>query len=326
MRDYTWGVAKHYVITGGAGFIGSHFVDELLSQGNRVTVVDNLCSGTINHIAHHSSNPNFLFIEGDISNTELLCDLFSAAQIVIHLASNPDIARAAREPRIDFLQGTILTESVAEAARIVGIQTIIYASGSGVYGDAGEKLLSEESPTNPISTYGASKLGGESLLSAYSYMFGIKVRSFRFANVVGARQTHGVGFDFINRLKKNSHELLILGDGLQSKPYIHVSDVVKGVLLADEKCDRNIETFNLSTVDTLTVNEIAEEAMKTLEIDSTKVRIVYSGGSRGWKADVPVVRLSAKKIGDLGWKPMFTSQEAIKASLRSIALWKPNYS
>jgi UDP-glucose 4-epimerase len=310
---------KNYAITGGAGFIGSHFVDNLLQQGHRVTVVDNFCSGSLDHVAQHVSNPQFSVIEGNIENTQLLCDAFLGINTVIHLASNPDIARAASEPRIDFTQGTVLTESVAEAARIAEVRTILYASGSGVYGDAGSAILTEDSPLNPISTYGASKLAGESLLSAYSYMFGIRTRSFRFANVVGARQTHGVGFDFVRRLKKDSSELLVLGNGKQSKSYISVSDVVRAVLLAEEVGEPLNDVFNISTDDFMTVNEIAEEAIRVLGLTLPNVKIRYTGGDRGWKADVPVVRIDSQKIKNLGWRPNLSSKEAIKASLLAMA-------
>ena len=238
--------------------------------------------------------------------------------VVIHLASNPDIAKAAREPRIDFMQGTVLTESVVEAARISGVETVLYASGSGVYGDAGDLVLTEESALKPISTYGASKLAGESLLASYAFMFGIKCLAFRFANVVGPKQTHGVGYDFIRRLKIDPTRLEILGDGLQSKSYIHVSDVVKAVLLADDSISEGFDVFNVSTNDQITVNEIALIAEKTLAIDPISVSHTFTGGDRGWKADVPVVKLSSDKIARLGWKPLLTSHEAIAESLRAM--------
>lgn len=310
---------KNYAITGGAGFIGSHFVDNLLEKGHRVTVIDNFCSGKLDHIAKHESNPRFMIIEGGVENTQHLSEVFAGIDTVIHLASNPDIARAASEPRIDFTQGTVLTESVAEAGRIAGVSTILYASGSGVYGDAGSTLLTEDSSLNPISTYGASKLAGESLLSAYSYMFGIRTRSFRFANVVGARQTHGVGFDFIRRLKKNPSELLVLGNGKQSKSYIAVSDVVSAVLLVEELGESLNDVFNISTDDSITVNDIADEAIRVLGLNRSNVEIRYTGGDRGWKADVPIVRIDSQKIRRLGWQPTSSSKEAIKASLTAMA-------
>jgi UDP-glucose 4-epimerase len=309
---------SNFAVIGGAGFIGSHFVDHLILTGHSVKVIDNLCSGTLSRIEHHLSNPGFEFKKIDIENTSELAQELKNTDVIIHLASNPDIARAATDPRIDFVQGTVLTESVLEAARESKVNRILYASGSGVYGDAGSELLSEDSPIKPISTYGASKAAGEHLLQAYSHMFGIKSLAFRFANVVGSRQTHGVGYDFLNRLTSDSKNLHILGNGKQSKSYVHVTDIVHGVLLASEKIFQDFDVFNISTPDFVNVDEIARIVMKELQIDSQSVKITYSGGDRGWKADVPVVRINARKIIDLGWSPRFSSQEAIRESIREM--------
>jgi UDP-glucose 4-epimerase len=313
-------VSRNYLVVGGAGFIGSHFVQELLNrQVGLVRVVDNLCSGTLDHISAFQEEPNFEFRQFDVEDSDLLAESMRGINTVIHLASNPDIAKAAREPRIDFMQGTVLTESVAEAARICGVETILYASGSGVYGDAGDSVLTEESALKPISTYGASKLAGESLLASYAFMFGIKCLAFRFANVVGPKQTHGVGYDFIRRLKNDPTKLEILGDGLQSKSYIHVTDVVRAVLMAEDAFDGGYEVFNVSTSDQISVNEIAKIAEEILALSHNEVHHSYTGGDRGWKADVPVVRLSFEKISRLGWTPKYNSHDAIFASLQSMA-------
>jgi UDP-glucose 4-epimerase len=305
-------------VIGGAGFIGSHFVDYLILNGHTVKVIDNLCSGTLSRIAHHLSHPKFEFKKMNVEDTSTLAQEFHGFDVLIHLASNPDIARAVTDPRIDFVQGTILTESVLEAARKSGVNNILYASGSGVYGDKGSEHLSEESPIKPISTYGASKAAGEHLLQAYSHMFGIRSLVFRFANVVGSRQTHGVGYDFLNRLENNPRQLHILGNGKQSKSYVHVSDIVEGVLLASDEEKSNFEIFNLSTPDFVDVDEIALMVINELQIDPQSVKITYSGGDRGWKADVPVVRLDARKIIKLGWNPKFNSREAIRESIRGM--------
>lgn len=311
-----------YAVVGGAGFIGSHFVDRLILNDHHVKVIDNLCSGTISRIEQHLNRSNFHFKNLNVEDTAALARELKDIDVVIHLASNPDIARAATDPRIDFVQGTVLTESVLEAARISGVNRIVYASGSGVYGDVGSELLREESAISPISTYGASKAAGEHLLQAYSHMFGIKCLAFRFANVVGSRQTHGVGYDFLNRLEQNPSFLHILGNGKQSKSYVHVSDIVQGVLLAAEKVALDYDIFNISTPDFVDVNDIALIVMNELQIDPKSVDITYSGGDRGWKADVPVVRIDAKKIMDLGWLPNFNSHEAIRESIREMIISK----
>lgn len=308
-------VSNEYVVVGGAGFIGSHFVERLISEGKTVTVVDNFCSGSLQHLEPVLNNPNFNIIEQDVENTALLIQSFKDARVVIHLASNPDIAKAAVEPRIDFTQGTVLTESVAEAARVSGVRKILYASGSGVYGDAGETILTETSPLHPISTYGASKLAGEALLASYTYMFEMEAMAFRFANVVGGKQTHGVGFDFLRRLMKDPGQLTILGNGLQDKSYVHVNDVVSAVLQFEGSNISGFDVFNISNRDSITVNEIAEIVFEVLGIDKEQVVINYTGGDRGWKADVPIVRLDPTKIELTGWRPIFGSRDAMKDAI-----------
>jgi len=313
-------VNKNYLVIGGAGFIGSHFVEELLRRNQgQVRVVDNFCSGTEAHVATFRKDSRFELFNIDVEKTDQLIKAMDRVDTVIHLASNPDISKAASEPRVDFVQGTVLTESVCEAARIAEVKTILYASGSGVYGDAGHQVLTEDSPLKPISTYGASKLAGETLLSSYSYMFGLKCLAFRFANVVGPMQTHGVGYDFLRRLKMNPLSLDILGNGEQSKSYIHVSDVVNAVLFADSIFEGGFDVFNISTPDQVTVNRIAELAERTLGLNPLKVIHNYSGGDRGWKADVPIVKLSAAKLMKHGWNPKMNSEEAIVVSLKSMA-------
>lgn len=311
-------MSSEYVVTGGAGFIGSQFVKRLIAKNKAVCVIDNFCSGTRDHLRDVINDHRLTIKELDVGTTSQLIAQTKNARVMIHLASNPDIAKAATEPRIDFIQGTVLTESVAEAARINCFQKIIYASGSGVYGDAGSTLLDENSPLLPISTYGASKLAGESILSAYAYMFGIQVIAFRFANVVGPNQTHGVGFDFINKLKLNQTQLQVLGDGNQDKSYVFVDDIVSAVLGCEDLELPSFEVYNISVNDSLTVNEIAVLAINALGLEIGNVKLNYTGGTRGWRADVPVVRLDSKKIRGTGWNPQYTSREAMIKSLRSM--------
>jgi UDP-glucose 4-epimerase len=310
-----------FFIVGGAGFIGSHFTDVLLAQDavKSVTIFDNLTSGREWHFAKHSSNSKFKFVKGDVKDFESLKRAMDGSEVVIHLASNPDIARAATEPDIDFREGTYLTERVLEAMRLTSAQRILYASGSGVYGELGMVEADEDyGPLVPISTYGASKLAGEVLISSYCHMFDMTACVCRFGNVVGPRQTHGVGFDFVRSLRQEPGRLKILGDGGQSKSYIYVEDVVAAVLTAHEKTPQKFQTYNVATGDYITVKEIAELAVECVGLDRSRVRFEFTGGDRGWKGDVAVVRLNTDRIRGLGWRNKLNSREALRESMNAL--------
>jgi UDP-glucose 4-epimerase len=307
-----------YFIVGGAGFIGGHFVDRLLKDGEvaAVTIFDNFSSGREWHYQEHSGDSRFKVVRGDVHQLDLLTACMAGHDVVIHLASNPDIARAATEPDIDFREGTWLTNNVVEAMRRSGVRKILYASGSGIYGDLGEQEAHEDhGPLTPVSTYGASKLAGEALITSYCHMFDFEGRVFRFGNVVGPRQTHGVGFDFLRQLLKSPCHLRILGDGTQSKSYIHVSDVVEAVLLAARNSSKRFAAFNVATGDYITVTDIAHLVLECLQLDPKQVQIEYTGGSRGWKGDVPIVRLNTDRIRSLGWKNSSNTREALRRSM-----------
>lgn len=312
------GTSRRYFLVGGAGFIGSHFTDRLLADPSvaAVTLYDNFSSGREWHYESHCGDSRFRVVRGDVKDLNLLTSAMQGHSVVIHLASNPDIARATTEPDIDFCEGTYLTNNVVEAMRRSGTSTILYASGSGVYGDLGEKEADEDyGPLIPISTYGASKLAGEALITAYCHMFDFTGRVFRFGNVVGPRQTHGVGFDFLRQLLKNPRKLRILGDGTQSKSYIHVRDVVAAVLLAARNSDGDFGAYNVATGDYITVTEIAGLAVQCIGLNRAEVEFEYTGGNRGWKGDVPIVRLNTDRIRRLGWTCLSGSREALRDSL-----------
>jgi len=312
---------SRYFLAGGAGFIGSHFTDRLLANPTTeaVTLYDNFSSGREWHYAHHADDPRLRVVRGDVKNLECLTNAMRGHETVIHLASNPDIARAATEPDIDFREGTFLTQQVVEAMRVTRTPQLLYASGSGVYGDLGEIEANEDyAPMLPVSTYGASKLAGEVLIGSYCAMFDLRASAFRFGNVVGPRQTHGVGFDFVRRLLDDPTRLRILGNGSQSKSYIHVYDVVDAVLLAHHRRKRPFEVFNVATGDYITVTQIAELAVEVAGVDPAGVKFEYTGGDRGWKGDVPVVRLNTDRIKGLGWTCKRTSRQALCVSMRAL--------
>jgi UDP-glucose 4-epimerase len=314
-------VAGRYLIVGGAGFIGSHLTDRLLGDAKteRVTLYDNFSSGREWHYAAWRDDPRLMVVRADVHEHERLVAAMAGHEVVIHLASNPDIARAVTEPSIDFDEGTWLTHTVVEAVRLSGASTLLYPSGSGVYGDLGDLEVEEDhGPLIPVSTYGASKLAGEALIAAYCHMFGVSGRAFRFANVVGARQTHGVGRDFLRRLIEDPTRLRILGDGNQSKSYIHVSDVVEAVLTVLHRETRPFQVYNVATGDYTTVREIADMAVDVLGLRPGSVTYEYTGGDRGWKGDVPIVRLNTERIRALGWSRRLGSSEALRTSLEAM--------
>ena len=284
-----------------------------------MTVYDNFTSGREWHLAHHADDERLTVHRGNVKDLEALTNAMKGHDVVVHLASNPDIARAMTEPAVDFDEGTLLTHHVVEAMRRSETPSVLYASGSGIYGDLGELEIDEDwGPLVPISTYGASKLAGEALISAYSFMFGLTGRVFRFGNVVGPRQTHGVGFDFVRRLLEDPTRLSILGDGRQSKSYIHVDDVVDAVLLAHRRATGDYEAFNVATGDYITVAEIADLAAEIVGLDPADVRYEYTGGARGWRGDVPVVRLNTDRIRRLGWQNSRSSREALHDSMLAL--------
>lgn len=312
---------RQVCVVGGAGFIGGHFVDRLLASGatQQVTVYDNFSSGREWHLAAHRADARLTVIKDDVRDLEHLVAAVDGHDTVIHLASNPDIARAVTDPAVDFDQGTLLTHHVTEAARRGGVEMVLYASGSGVYGDLGHHEAAEDyGPLIPMSTYGASKLAGEALLASYAAMFGLTARAFRFGNVVGPRQTHGVGFDFVRRLLDDPSRLRILGDGQQSKSYIHVDDVIDAVLHAAGLADEPFAVFNVATGDYVTVTEIAELAVDVVGLPAGGTQFEYTGGDRGWKGDVPVVRINTDRIRALGWKNQRTGRQALRASMESM--------
>jgi UDP-glucose 4-epimerase len=302
-------------VAGGAGFIGSHLTHALLArEGEEVVVFDNLVSGSKAYLGDVLDDRRLRLVIADLQEADAVVEAMKGCDHVYLFAANPDIAKAMTEPAIDFWQGTYLTQNVIEAMRINGVSRITYASGSGVYGDRGTEEVDEAfGPLIPISTYGASKLSCEAMLSAYCHMFDLHAAAFRFANVVGQRQTHGVTFDFVRRLLKEPGRLQILGDGSQSKSYIHVDDVVAAMLLLTDQGWDGFEVFNAGTGDYITVTEIADIVVARMGLEG--VVYEYAGGARGWKGDVPVVRFRSDKLAARGWTPSYTSAEALGESI-----------
>jgi UDP-glucose 4-epimerase len=310
---------KRVFVSGGAGFIGSHLVASLLKEDGieHVVVFDNFTSGQLSYI--NAEDSRVAVVNADLKDLGGVAAAMAGCDTVFHLAANPDIAKAATQPDIDFWEGTYLTQNVLEAMRVNGVRKIFYTSGSGVYGENPEVAFAEDyGPCVPISTYGASKLACEALIATYSHMFELVGRVFRFANVVGPRQTHGIGYDFVRRLQADPSRLRILGDGSQKKSYIYVEDILAAIQVADARADERYAVFNVATDDYITVAEIADLAVKVSGLTPGETKYDFTGGDRGWKGDVPVVRFDCSKIKALGWKARRTSAQAITDAMKAM--------
>lgn len=309
---------RGYFIVGGAGFIGSHLVQQLLDEPEaRIAIFDNFSSGREWHLGDAMQDPRVRIFKGEIKDLPVLTKAMHGHDHVYHFASNPDIAKAVTQPDIDFWEGTYLTQNVLEAMRLTGVRRLTYASGSGVYGETGTVAVDEDyTPMRPISTYGASKLACEALICSYCHLFGMQALAFRFANVVGPHQTHGVAYDFIRRLLREPDRLTILGNGTQSKSYIHVNDVIAAMRLVAAQPWQAFDVFNVATEDYVTVREIADLVAVALGLGD----VVYSftGGDRGWKGDVPLVRFNTQKLRARNWRNQYTSLEALQDSVASM--------
>ncbi len=305
-----------YLITGGAGFIGSHLVDRLINSGE-VTAYDNLSSGKMEFIEQHLGKTNFKFVQGDLLDFEALNKAIAGHDLVFHLAANPDVRAGITDTNLDLQQGVRATHNVLEAMRINRITKIVFASSSTVYGEAGTMPLGEDyGPLLPISLYGAAKLACEGFICAFCHLFDMQAWIFRFANVVGARATHGVIFDFLNKLRQNPEELEILGDGTQEKPYLHVSDCVDGILFGFEHSQERVNILNLGTDSSTNVTDIANMLAEAMGLSG--VKFSYTGGSRGWRGDVPQLRYDITGMKRLGWKPEYNSNGAVRQAIKDI--------
>jgi len=304
------------VVTGGAGFIGSHLVDTLVAQGNEVLVIDSLFSGSTETISRHLDSCKVRFVEKDLLEDGWQ-DSIVGADRLFHLAADPDVRQSAVNPDPTMENNIIATYRVLEAMRKHHVPEMVFTSTSTVYGEAIVIPTPESyTPLEPISVYGASKLACEALISAYCHSFEMKGYIFRFANIIGSRSGHGVLTDFIRKLKENPAELEILGDGKQTKSYLEVHECVAAMLFAVGHSRETVNTFNIGSEDWIDVRSIAEIVAEEMHLPGTKFRC--TGGERGWVGDVPKMQLALGKIKALRWKPQLGSRESVRIAVKAM--------
>ncbi len=305
------------MVTGGAGFIGSHIVDRLMKYGHEIIVYDNLSSGKIEFIQEHMGKKNFKFVQADLLDFEKLKKEMEGVDVVYHVAANPDVRLGASDTKVHMEQNVLATYNVLEAMRINDIHDIVFTSTSTVYGEATEIPTPEDyGPLVPISLYGASKLGAEAFITSYAHTFNMKAVIYRFANIVGPRSTHGVIYDFIMKLRNNPKELEILGDGTQTKSYLYVEDCVDAIIYGYENRKNDVEIFNIGSEDWINVKKIADIIVEEMDLKDVQYR--FTGGKRGWKGDVPKMLLSIVKIKSYGWKGKHNSEESVRLTARHL--------
>ncbi|HWA71342.1 MAG TPA: NAD-dependent epimerase/dehydratase family protein [Polyangiaceae bacterium] len=305
-----------FFVLGGAGFIGSHLVESLVTRGP-VTVFDNLSVGRREFIAEPLASGGARLIVDDASDLSRLEAALAGHDVVFHLAANPEARWGLSNTRLDLEQGTIVTYNVLEAMRRTGVERLVLASSGTVYGDTPAPCREQDLGPLPISLYGASKLASEALVSAFVSCFALKAWIFRFGNVVGPRGTHGAALDFLNKLKADPEELEVLGDGRQSKPYVHVSDCVAGMLFGLDHAREALNLFNLAPRDFTTVERIARLCILASPYPNATIR--FTGGERGWPGDVPTSRLDPGKFESLGFRTRYSSDQAVESAILALS-------
>lgn len=303
------------LITGGAGFIGSHLCDSLMADGHTITVVDNLVLGRKENIAHLMGHENFRFVESDMLNHERMREVFREGNfdMVYHLAANSDIQKGGRDPQVDYQLTFNTTFGLLMLMREFDVKKLFFASTSAIFGEVVGEIDENFGPLQPVSNYGAGKLASEAFISAFSSTYNIQTWITRFPNVVGERFTHGVIFDFIRKLRNNPAELEVLGNGEQCKPYIYVKDLVDGIRYVIAHSFERFNVYNLGPESRTKVKEIAQMVIEEMGLEAT---IKYTGGDRGWVGDVPEFRYNLSKVNGLGWKAPHTSNESVRLAIQ----------
>lgn len=304
-------------VVGGAGFIGSHLVDQLISRGDSVTVFDNFSVGREEFLAKSMPSGRVAIVKGDALDLEALTKAVIGHDAIFHLAANPEARWGLERTRLDLEQGTIATYNALEAARLSKVGRFMFASSGTVYGPTEKQCSEGELGALPISLYGASKIAGEALVSSYVECFGLHASICRFGNVVGGRATHGAILDFCKKLTVTPEELQVLGDGTQSKPYLHVEDCAGGLIHVLDNAKEPLGIYNLAPSDWTSVKRIAELVVAASPNKSAK--IVYGTSDRGWPGDVPKSLINPEKLAGLGFRVRYSSDDAVKAAVAQVA-------
>ncbi len=308
-------------VTGCAGFIGRHLVQRLVRNGAGVHGLD-LNGPALREFSASLGDRRqvALLSKGDAGDPRALRALLVGAEMVFHLAADPDVRNSSKHPYEHFDQNVMGTLRVLEGMRKNDVRRIVFPSTSTVYGDAKIVPTPEDfSPLRPISVYGASKLACEGLLASYAGSYGFDAVALRFANVVGPGATHGVIVDLVEKLKRDPRRLEVLGDGKQRKSYVHVDDIVAGTLAAASKAPRGFSVYNVGSNDTMLVDGIAGAVIKAMRLPNVQIVHKPAPGGRGWAGDVKVMQLSIAKLRRLGFRPKYSSRAAVEATARAVA-------
>jgi len=299
------------LVTGGAGFIGSHIVDRLVIDGYRVRVVDNLSSGGLENLKHWLDSKGVEFLVGDLREPEVALRAVDGVNVVFHFAANPEVRLSTVDPEVHFTNNIVAAFNVLEAMRRRGVEEIVFASSSSVYGEPEIIPVGEDAPLKPISIYGASKAACENMIHSYTKLYGIKAVVLRYANIVGPRLRHGVVWDFINKLLVDRRRLEILGDGKQVRSYMHIEDAVEATMIAWRKSKGDFEVYNVASGDWITVDEVADIVMEVMGLEDVEKVYRPMLHGIGWPGDVKRVALRIDRLRMLGFKPKMRSREAV---------------
>ncbi|MCK4756900.1 MAG: NAD-dependent epimerase/dehydratase family protein [Thermoplasmata archaeon] len=303
-----------YIVTGGCGFIGSHIVDRLMSQGHNVTVVDNMSTGFPEYVSQHNGNPNFKLEKFDLKDLPRVKEAFSGQDAVFHLAANADVRGGLDDNFRDLERNVLVTHNVLEAMRANDISKILFSSTAAIYGEPDVFPTPETYHPSQTSFYGASKISCEAFIESFCEAYGFQAWMFRFVSIQGERHPHGVTYDFVKKLKANPREMEIIGDGTSRKSYCHVDDCVEGFFTAFEKASGKVNLFNIGNTEHVEVKKLASYVTDEMGLEDVEYK--FTGGTRGWVGDSPLVQLDIGKLRALGWEPKISIEETVRRTVR----------